>query len=214
LSIFYWKFERYVLVLILLAFSFVSNGYTQDTIKTNLPETNVLRMDTLKADTTSVVIKHSPTKAALLSAALPGLGQIYNKKYWKLPFVYVGIGISSYFFVRNQRWYKNYLEGYVNYSNHPSASIVEQYDKVKKYEGTGYEAVVFKHYVDTYRSWRDWSVIALAGTYLLTIIDATVDAYLFDYDISDDLSLKVEPVMMNTVASGNAFGLKLSFNLH
>jgi hypothetical protein len=159
------------------------------------------------------VKKHSPTKAALLSAVLPGSGQIYNRKYWKLPIVYAGISISAYYFVRNQRWYKDYLDGYVNYSNTKDQSIVQQYDKLKNVSSARY-GDAFAYYVDLYRRWRDWSIVFLAGTYLLNIVDATVDAYMFDYDISENLSLRVEPTMLRTMANSTAFGLRLSFNLH
>lgn len=187
---------------------------SQDTIRVDMPQNNSFKTDSFKTDITSVVVmkKHSPTRAALLSAVLPGAGQIYNKKYWKLPLVYAGIGISAYYFIRNQRWYKDYLEGYVNYSNTKDYSIVEQYSKIRPY--TGRELEAFSYYVDLYRRWRDWSVVFLAGSYLLTMVDAIVDAYLFDYDISDNLSLRVEPMMMRTVASTTSFGLRLSFNLH
>lgn len=191
------------------------NTNSQDSIPVNVPTGNLITADSIKADTTTslVVKKHSPTKAALLSAVLPGSGQIYNRKLWKVPIVYAGIGVSAFYFVRNQRWYKNYLEGYVNYSNTHDPSIVQQYDKIRVVR-PGNEEAAFAYYVDLYRRWRDWSVVILAGTYLLNVIDATVDAYMFDYDISENLALRVEPAVFRTVASSNAFGIRLSFNLH
>ncbi|MDP4210394.1 MAG: DUF5683 domain-containing protein [Bacteroidota bacterium] len=186
--------------------------------KADSSKTRIIKMDSVKfvADTGTIVrLKHSPSKAALLSAVLPGLGQIYNKKYWKLPIVYAGIGISGYYFIRNQRWYKDYLQGYIDYTNSGGdVSTIQNLDKIKNY--TNKEAAL-KFYMNLYRRWRDWSVFFLAGTYFLNIIDATVDGYLFDYDISDNLSMKVEPVMFRPVVNtgtGGALGLKLSFNLH
>lgn len=192
-------------------------GKSQGVAKADTSKTKIIKMDSVKfvSDTGTIVrIKHSPAKAALLSAVLPGLGQIYNKKYWKLPIVYAGIGISGYYFVRNQRWYKDYLQGYIDYTNTGDASTIQHLDKVKNYTN---KAAALKFYMNLYRRWRDWSVFFMAGTYFLNIIDATVDGYLFDYDISDNLSMKVEPVMFKPVVntgSGGAFGLKLSLNLH
>lgn len=172
--------------------------------------------DSLKQDTSSIVVlKHSPTKAALLSAVLPGMGQIYNRKYWKLPIIYAGMSISAYFLVYNQTNYKKYYEGLVNYSNTRKPYSVQDLSLIKQWmfdQGRVDEALNF--YTDQFRRNRDWSFIFLAGTYVLNILDAAVDAYLFDYDISDNLSVRVEPAMTNTLASRNAFGLKLSFNLH
>jgi hypothetical protein len=210
----YWKFERYILILVLGVTVAVHDAKSQDTVRVDTLKTKGLKIDNIQADTSSskIVLKHSPQKAALLSAVFPGLGQIYNKKYWKLPFVYGGFGVSAFYFIRNQRWYRDYLEGYVIYSNTNDPALVQHLDKIRKYPGR--EAEALKFYVDTYRSWRDWSIIALAGTYVLSIIDATVDAYLFDYNIRDNLSLKVEPVLINTVTYKSTIGLKFSFNLH
>ena len=174
-------------------------------------------MDSLTQDTSSIVVlKHSPTKAALLSAAFPGFGQIYNHKYWKLPIVYAGIGISAYYLIKNQRLYRDYYEGLVNYSNTKQFSTVQHLDLINQPYIINYGRIneALNYYVDVFRRYRDWSFVFLAGTYVLNIIDAAVDAYLFDYDISDDLTMRVQPIMTNTIANRNAFGLKLSFNLH
>jgi len=214
----YWKFDRYIIVLVLLISLSLQLSNAQDSIKVESPKAKIVKMDSLTYDTTAViVIKHSPTKAALLSAAFPGLGQLYNKKYWKMPIVYAGIGISAYFLIKNQRLYKKYYDGWVNFSNTGSVNAVKEGgfseipDFIYKEKRVDY---AFNILVNGYRRNRDWSFVALAGTYVLGILDAAVDAYLFDYDISDDLSLKARPTMMNTINGGNAFGLKLSFNLH
>jgi hypothetical protein len=210
----YWKIKRYILVLMVWVWLPFLNINSQDTIRVDMPKNNSFKTDSVKADTVFSVVrkKHSPMRAALLSAVLPGSGQIYNKKYWKLPLVYAGIGISAYYFIRDQRWYKDYLKGYVNYSNTKDYSIVEQYSKIIPYSGNELEA--FAYYVDLYRKWRDWSAVFLAGSYLLTIVDAVVDAYLFDYDINDNLSFRIEPMMTRSLANTTTFGLRLSFNLH
>lgn len=210
--------NKYIVLLIFSFFVSVRCGKSQDVTKGDTSRTTIVKLDSLKfvsADTGTIVrIKHSPSKAALLSAVLPGMGQIYNKKFWKLPIIYAGIGISGYYFIRNQRLYKDYLQGYIDYSNTGDASTIANLDKVKNYTN---KTAALKFYMNLYRRWRDWSVFFLAGTYFLNIIDATVDGYLFDYDISENLSMKVEPVMLKPVVhTGNngALGLKLSFNLH
>lgn len=213
----YWKFERYVIVLVLLMSLSAEFVHGQDSLKTDTRKPITMQMDSLGQDTTSVVVlKHSPTKAALLSAAFPGFGQIYNRKFWKLPIIYAGIGISAYYLIKNQKLYKDYYEGLVNYSNTNNVKSVQHLDLINKpyitETGRINEALVF--YVDVFRRYRDWSFVFLAGTYVLNIVDAAVDAYLFDYDISDDLTVRVQPIMTNTIANRSAFGLKLSFNLH
>ena len=103
------------------------------------------------------------------------------------------------------------------YSNHPNDASTLDYinglDMIKKYPNAD-KQVVLKHFMDLYRNWRDWSVFGVSLIYLLNIVDATVDAYLFYYDISDDLTLRVKPVIINTAACYGALGLQLSFDIH
>jgi hypothetical protein len=189
----------------------------QDTLRTDSTHTIIIKSDTVIGFADTIKPKHSPTKAALFSTFCPGLGQIYNKKYWKLPIVYAGIGVLGCYFIRNQKWYKEYLKGYVMYSNHPNDASTLDYinglDMIKKYPNAD-KQVVLKHFMDLYRNWRDWSVFGVSLIYLLNIVDATVDAYLFYYDISDDLTLRVKPVIINTAACYGALGLQLSFDIH
>lgn len=219
LLVLYWKFERYVIVLVLLMSLSLQNAKSQDSLQVAPSNTKIIRMDSLSFDSTKsvVVVKHSATKAALLSAVLPGLGQIYNKKYWKLPLVYAGVGISAYFFITNQQKYKKYNDAWVNYSNGNPKDYryVKDLTEIPKwYFDNNQVDYALSVLTNGYRRNRDWSLVFTAGFYILGIIDAAVDAYLFDYDISDKLSLNAQPVMTNTIAGTNAFGLKLSFNLH
>jgi hypothetical protein len=129
----------------------------------------------------------SPTRAAVYSAVLPGLGQIYNKKYWKLPIVYAGFGTFGYFIAANNKEYQKFQDAY-DYEN--GNTDPENYNEyVDKY--TLEELQSGRDY---YRRNRDLSIILTTFWYALTIVDAAVDAYLFDYDVTDDLSLKVKPV--------------------
>lgn len=212
----YWKFERYVIVLVLLMLVTLQPANSQDSLKVADSKTKIINMDSLSRDTTSIVVfKHSPTKAALLSAVFPGLGQIYNKKYWKLPILYAGLSISAYFLIDNQKLYKKYYDGWVNYSNTHSLSAVKGLSLINPYiiEHDQIE-LAFEWYVPQFRRNRDWSVVFVTGFYVLGILDAAVDAYLFDYDISDKLTLKVHPTIINSTLCRNAFGVSLNFNLH
>jgi hypothetical protein len=189
-------------------------GNAQNTLRPDTAKKEVaFRTDTIKASYDSLLsFKQSPTKAALMSAVFPGLGQIYNKKYWKLPLVYAGFGISAYYLIKNQRSYKKYLDGFVVYSNtNRLSSVQEEYFNFR--EGVDVKATL-QNGMNTYRRWRDWSIFSLSLVYFLNIVDATVDAYFFTYDISDDLALQLRPAIINTEALNGALGLKLSINLH
>lgn len=131
---------------------------------------------------------HSPTKAAIYSTVLPGLGQGYNKKYWKIPIVYAGFGVLTYFIISNTREYKKYGEAYTYVANGDSTGIdndyVGKYDEQQLLDGKNY-----------YRRNMELSYIITGLWYVLNIIDASVDAHFFDYDISDDLSIRVDPML-------------------
>lgn len=145
---------------------------------------------------------HSPKKAALFSAVVPGLGQIYNKKYWKLPIVYGGIGTSVYFIVRNTVYYNDFLDGYL-------AKIDGDELTIDTYPGLTQEELFSN--VQTVRSWLEWSYVATLGIYLLQIVDATVDAHLFNFDVSDDLSMNIRSIAIPTQNSLQA-GISISLN--
>ncbi len=216
---------HYIFCLLLLAFLPVGTTKAQDTLRTDSTRTIIIKSDTVVGFTDTINVsltdtikpKHSPTKAALFSAFCPGLGQIYNKKYWKLPIVYAGIGISGYLLIHWQKSYIDYKKGFVLYSNHPNdpatTKYVDSLSMIKKYPNAD-KKVVLQHFMDIYRNWRDWSVFSVSLIYLLNIVDATVDAYLFYYDISDDISLRLKPVIINSAACYGALGLQLSFDIH
>ena len=130
--------------------------------------------------------EHSISKATIYSAVLPGLGQAYNKKYWKIPIIYVGFGVMTYFIVTNIKEFKKYKEAYVYTVNG------ETYPIDNDYVGT-YTATQLKEGMESHRRYRDLSYIITGLWYILNILDANVDAHFFDYDISDDISLHWEP---------------------
>ncbi len=125
---------------------------------------------------------HDPTVATVRSAILPGLGQVYNEKYWKVPIVYGGLGASVYFIVRNGRRYRDYR----------SALVARANGKSDPYQGI-YNEQQLTVLKKTYRRWRDLSYMSFLAVYLLQVVDANVDAHLHDFDVSDDLSLRMEP---------------------
>ncbi|MFI3318895.1 MAG: DUF5683 domain-containing protein [Rikenellaceae bacterium] len=134
----------------------------------------------------------SVKKATTLATICPGAGQIYNKAYWKVPFVVGGFASIIYVLDWNNRGYKRFGTAYtlrLDYDlypeNYPDGSIDEF--------GGRYTASYLKSLRDSYRRNRDLSIILGAGLYILQIIDAHVDAHLKDYDISDDLTMNIEP---------------------
>ena len=131
---------------------------------------------------------HSPHKATIYSAILPGLGQLYNRKYWKIPVVYAGIGTIYYLASTNAKEYRKAREAYDYVSNGYEYPIDN--DLVDKYSAQDLQSIR-----DYYRRNMELSWIVMGLWYVLNIVDATVDAHFFDYDISDDLSLRIEPAV-------------------
>jgi hypothetical protein len=153
-------------------------------------EQNFSSASEVKQDSiTRLKIIHSPGKAALFSAVLPGFGQLYNKKYWKIPVIYAGFGTLVYFIVFNNNEYQRYRTAFILRNDNDPLTHDEFEGKLTPDE--------LKYLKDEYRRYRDLNIIMTAGLYALNIIDANVDAHFFDYDISPDLSLKLEPAVID-----------------
>lgn len=154
-------------------------------------------------DTTTVL--HSPKKAAIMSACLPGLGQVYNRKYWKVPVLYAGLGGVGYSIYFNNKYYQSFRKAYIARTD----NLLETTDEYPRYSATN--LLDLRNY---YRHNLELSVIILSAVYILNIVDASVDAHLYDFDISDDLSLRVQPSVWS-VGPGSQFGggLSLTFKL-
>lgn len=132
-----------------------------------------------------------PQKAAMYSAVLPGLGQVYNRKYWKLPIVYGGFAALTYWTVFNHN-------NYIRYQSALEIRTDGNPHRVDEFAGDPrFTEQVLTDYMEFYRRGRDRAIIWTAGFYALTIVDAVVDAYLYDFDVSEDLSLRVSPSILN-----------------
>ncbi len=163
----------------------------------------------------------NPKRALWLALVIPGGGQIYNRKYWKLPLIYGGFMGCIYAITWNNSQYKDYSKAYLDLKDSdPNTQSYNQFlhlgQKITPQEFKRYEDL-FKKRKDKYRRWRDLSFFVMIGVYALSVIDAYVDAELSVFDISRDLSLKVEPTIINNHSSTNAWnsssvGLQCSLN--
>ncbi|MEM7161537.1 MAG: DUF5683 domain-containing protein [Bacteroidota bacterium] len=140
-----------------------------------------------------------PKKATLYSAVLPGAGQVYNKKYWKVPIVYIGLGIAGYALrenLKNLDFFKTELiytlDGDPN--TVPTSNLSSE---------------ILRAQVNQYKNWRDWSYVSLGIIYALNIIDANVDAHLSHFDVSENLSLEIHPYFNTTVQRSQGISLVL-----
>jgi hypothetical protein len=158
-----------------------------------------------KSDTVEIAsyaARYDPKKAALYAAVLPGLGQIYNKKYWKLPLVYggfIGFGYGISF----------YQKGYTKYKS----ELFDILETDAPLSTSGYTEDQLRSIVDKYRRERDFFMILMAGMYLLQIIDAHVDAHLKEFDLNPNLHVRVQPTMETDRLMGRStgFSIKLRF---
>lgn len=141
-------------------------------------------------------------KSVWFAAVVPGLGQIYNRQYWKVPIIYGGALGLAYGITWNDRMYVDYRKGYVDLMDKdPNTNYFEYLlpeGVTLNNSNKDYYTRVIKTKLDNYRRNRDLCIIASAVFYLLTIIDAYVDAQMFDYDISPDLTLELTPSVIST----------------
>ena len=145
--------------------------------------------------------KPDPIRSMWLALVLPGAGQIYNRKYWKLPIIYGGFLGCVYALTWNGQMLSDYSQAYLDIMD--SDPNTKSYEKMlpPKYDITGKEERfkgIFKSKKDTFRRYRDLSIFSFAGVYLLSVVDAYVDAELSTFDISPDLSLQLMPTMIET----------------
>lgn len=160
-------------------------------------------------------------RALWLAIVLPGAGQIYNRKFWKLPIVYGGFVGCAYAMRWNNQMYRDYSQAYLDLmDDDPNTQSYNQFlhlgAKIDDSNIERYKAI-FKNRKDRFRRWRDLSFFCIVAVYALSVVDAYVDASLSEFDISKDLSLRVEPAIINNKVERNplkANALGLSCNLN
>lgn len=165
-----------------------------------------------------------PKKAAMFSAAFPGLGQLYNHKWWKVPILYAGFAACAYGINYNNERYLVYRNAYIDlvdsdpaskrYIYTPIRGTLEEREAIILANKSGYETI-FEKRKDSYRRDRDLMILVTIGVYVLNIIDANVDAHLSDFDVSNDLSMNITPVLLGdysgTGKSNVGLSLKINF---
>ncbi|WP_029904753.1 DUF5683 domain-containing protein [Prevotella sp. 10(H)] len=211
----------------ILSFSYAQEPLTQDSIPQwedkRTPVDTVKPLfdvkDVVLADSVILidkpVFKPDSKKAVIYSAIFPGLGQFYNRKYWKLPIVYGGALGITYAITWNGRVYNDYNQAFrdlvtgsgTSYNNYlPSGMTVDDYGRDRLQDA-------LRRKKDFYRRNRDLAIIAAIGVYALCMIDAYVDAQLYDFDMSPDLSMRVAPVFWPPTSYSKAsIGLQCSIN--
>lgn len=171
----------------------------------------------VSADSVSAIdtfqVKHSPRKAVIMSALVPGLGQVYNRKYWKVPIVYASLGTLVYLIGDFNKKYNSYYNAYNDYILELAKTPNEgRFNNIQGLQNYNDKKGYLKAYKDFYRRWRDLDVLILAGVYALNIIDANVDAHFFYFDISDNLTLNAKPTIFEHLDKTENIGI--SFNLN
>ncbi len=153
--------------------------------------------------------KHDPHKATMRSLILPGWGQAYNHEYWKIPLVYaaIGIPIGTYFY--NNTWYKRTRDAYTIVINNDTANFGKVNPKLF-YNGYPIDAASLQRYRNEFRQSRDYSLLITLFAWGLNVVDATVFGHLKQFDVSDDLSMKIQP-SYNPVNNSTNLGFVFNF---
>lgn len=204
-----WKanggsYLKLVMLIFGLLFFFQFQGYSQNrpAVDSVISQAEMVSVDT------SNYKEHSPHRATIYSMILPGLGQGYNKKYWKIPIIYTGFGVLTYFIVFNNNEYQKWREAYIYAIENPDGDVPPINDYYEKY---GYSTDILRDQKDYYRRNRDLSYILTGLWYLINVLDAAVDAHLMTWNVDEDLSLRVEPEFYKpTYGFKPGGGLKLS----
>ncbi len=158
-----------------------------------------------------------PKRALWLALVVPGAGQIYNRKYWKLPIFYGGFLGCTYALMWNQQMYKDYAQAYIDIMDDDPNTKSYMNMLPPNYDITGMEdrfKTIFKNKKDRYRRWRDYAAFSFVGVYLLSVIDAYVDAQLSAFDISKDLSLNVKPTVIPVQSSKSSAAVGIGCGLN
>ena len=193
-----------IVLLIFSCLSLAANAQEEthdaDSVPVILPDTGekYKPVDTVRIK--SYAERFDPRKASLYAAILPGMGQIYNKKYWKLPLVYGGFGWIGYWLTLRQNQYTDYKNQLFDIlrtgTNSKDPRITEE---------------IVRPAIDKVRRERDFMIILMGGMYILQIIDAHVDAHLKEFDVNPDLQVKFRPTFNSDMLIGRQAGLSITF---
>jgi hypothetical protein len=156
-----------------------------------------------EADTASVipvVQTHKPRKAVIMSAIIPGLGQAYNKKFWKVPIIYGAGGAFAY--------YLGYYQD--KYTKFRTALATGKEGQQYTIDGRTYDYESLKTGQDYYRRYRDLNALGITAIYFLNIVDAMIDAHFFYYDVSDNLTMHIQPAVFNNPGATSSLGLQIN----
>lgn len=210
-------FHKILIILILQLLCVQQNMFAQDTLNVANPVKHKFKPETLRA--------------TMMAVSFPGLGQIYNRKYWKIPVVYIGFGALIYSAGFNSKHYIQYMKAYQDFTDNIKStqsyiSVIAPGVDQKTYDPVvypnDYVPANYTYYkegmlrmVDYYKRYRDLSYIGIAGWYLISILDANVDASLFSYDISPNLDIAVAPMQLSLpggfVGAGINVSMKVTF---
>jgi len=169
--------------------------------------------DSIPVKDSAVVVKkkHDPHKATVLSAVLPGAGQVYNKKYWKVPIVYAALGITGYLYFYNKSWYQKcqYALAVVTNGSADNPDSLNMVDpKLQGLVLYGDKTDII-NYRNEFRRNQDYSALFFLLFWGLNIVDATVDAHLKDFNVNNDLSFRIKPALLQ-----GSPGISVVFDIH
>lgn len=203
----------------LLVLLFFSVGFSVESQAQVLPKKAIESLkDTLvntiaKIDSVKKPYKIIPRLATMHSLMVPGWGQIYNRQYWKLPFVYGGFAVNIYYIITNQKRYTYYKQQYINnfqVTSPPSSAEIYLYGDTSGIPRE-YTPAQLNTIVNGYRRYRDGSYLFLAIVWAANIVDANVTAHLKTFDLTDDISLKIQPTLTSPDMMNAVYGAKLTF---
>jgi Family of unknown function (DUF5683) len=175
------------------------------------------KMSQAERDSIDKKLHDNPRRATLYSAILPGAGQVYNKKYWKVPIVYTALGIPAYAFFFNKGWYikcQYALTVCINLSTNGSVggdSLAKVAPELQPFVTANDQNGIITNR-DSFRKNEDYSVLFFLLFYALNIVDATVDAHLKDFNVNSDLSFQIKPMIFPGPTP--SAGITLAFNFH
>lgn len=210
------RFFRGVAIAITLLGCSVNAAAQQDSIL--IPESTILQPSLDRNDNIApmqVYWHPDPNKAMWYSVLCPGLGQVYNRSYWKVPVIYGGAAVLGYLISWQGRMYNDYSNAYYDFmDNDPNTN---SYDRLFRNIGGTYEwkKNTLRKKRDSYRRYRDLCVFGVGLLYVLNIVDAFVDGHLYDFSVTNDLSLHVDPFIQpaneNFGTGSTSYGLQCSF---